>query len=73
MIRFRGNPLIYLISIFLLVLGSTIFGCASVNQYNPKENMVFIPDGSFTMGFKIDNNFEISKLGWDYINILKFV
>ena len=58
MIRFRGNSLIYLISIFLLVFGNTIFGCASVIQYDAKKNMVFIPEGSFTMGFKIDNDFE---------------
>ena len=52
----RENPLIHLILIVVLLLGNTILGCTLVNTNSPKENMVFIPEGSFAMGFKIDND-----------------
>ena len=42
----------------LLFLGNSIFGCAALLEIDTKENMVFIPEGSFTMGFKIDNDLE---------------
>ena len=41
-----------------LFLGNSIFGCAALLEIDTKENMVFIPEGSFTMGFKIDNYLE---------------
>ncbi|MBT6661577.1 MAG: SUMF1/EgtB/PvdO family nonheme iron enzyme, partial [Nitrospina sp.] len=31
-------------------------GCISGMKDDTKENMIFIPEGSFTMGFKIDND-----------------
>ena len=33
-------------------------GCMSGIKDDTKENMIFIPEGSFTMGFKIDNDHE---------------
>jgi formylglycine-generating enzyme required for sulfatase activity len=33
-------------------------GCISGMKDDTKENMIFIPEGSFTMGFKIDNDHE---------------
>ena len=33
-------------------------GCISGIKDDTKENMIFIPEGSFTMGFKIDNDHE---------------
>ena len=33
-------------------------GCVSSIKDNAKENMIFIPEGSFTMGFEIDNDHE---------------
>ncbi len=49
----------------LFILISIVFintllmsGCMSAIKDDAKENMVFIPEGSFTMGFKIDNDHE---------------
>jgi len=41
----------------IVALSTTLFlsGCLSAIESAPEENMVFIPEGSFTMGFKIDN------------------
>ena len=49
-----------LLTLFALVLGSFLFlfGFMSAINGEPKENMIFIPEGSFTMGFKIGNNKE---------------
>ena len=55
MVCLQKNSFKYLTYIVLLILGNTIFGCASLVQNNIKENMVFIPEGPFNMGFKIDN------------------
>ncbi len=43
-----------------IVFSSTLLmsGCMSVIKDDAKENMIFIPEGSFTMGFKIDNDHE---------------
>ena len=49
----------------LFILISIVFsniilmpGCMSAIKDDAKENMIFIPEGSFTMGFKIDNDHE---------------
>ena len=49
-----------LLTLFSLVLGNILlmFGCMSAINGESKENMIFIPQGSFTMGFEIDNNNE---------------
>ena len=49
-----------LLTLFTLVLGNILlmFGCMSAINGESKENMIFIPQGSFTMGFEIDNNNE---------------
>jgi len=54
----RENSLKHLVLIIFLFLGNSIFGCAAQLEIDTKENMVFIPEGSFTMGFKIDNDLE---------------
>jgi len=54
----RENSLKHLVLTMLLFLGNSIFGCAALLEIDTKENMVFIPEGSFTMGFKIDNDLE---------------
>ena len=59
MARLRENSLKHFIFIVFLTLGNYIFGYAAVIENKPKENMVFIPEGSFIMGFKIDN-----ERGW---------
>jgi formylglycine-generating enzyme required for sulfatase activity len=48
---------------FILInfIFSSIFlmsGCVSGIKDDAKENMIFIPEGSFTMGFEIDNDHE---------------
>ncbi len=49
-----------LLTLFALIFGNILllFGCMSVINDEARENMIFIPEGSFTMGFKIDNNKE---------------
>ena len=47
--------------IFLTILFGNILlasGCMSVVKEGARENMVFIPEGSFTMGFAIDTDHE---------------
>ena len=43
-----------------IVFSSCLFmsGCMSGIKDDAKENMIFIPEGSFTMGFEIDNDNE---------------
>ena len=43
-----------------IILSSTFFmsGCMSGIKGDAKENMIFIPEGSFTMGFEIENENE---------------
>ena len=43
-----------LLTLFILLL----FGCMSAINGESRENMIFIPEGSFTMGFEINNNNE---------------
>ena len=49
-----------LLTLFTLVCSNILllYGCVSVINGESRENMIFIPEGSFTMGFKIDNNKE---------------
>ena len=49
-----------LLTLFALVFGNILllFGCMSVINGEPREKMIFIPEGPFTMGFEIDNNNE---------------
>ena len=49
-----------LLTLFALVFGNILllFGCMSVINDESGENMIFIPEGSFTMGFEIDNSNE---------------
>ena len=46
--------LIHIIFIGILLVS----GCMSGIKDDTKENMIFIPEGSFTMGFKIENDHE---------------
>ena len=43
-----------------LILGNILllFGCMSTVNGESRKNMIFIPEGSFTMGFETDNNKE---------------
>ena len=49
-----------LLTLFTLVCSNILllYGCVSVINGESRENMIFIPEGPFTMGFKIDNNNE---------------
>ena len=49
-----------LLTLFTLVFSNILllFGCMSVINGESRENMILIPEGSFTMGFEIDNNNE---------------
>ena len=49
-----------LLTLFSLVLGNILllFGCMSAINGESRKNMIFIPEGPFTMGFEIDNNNE---------------
>jgi Uncharacterized conserved protein len=66
----RKKLLKHLVSIIILILGNTIFGCTLVIKNDPKENMVFIPEGHFTMGFKIDNDFEWGDMDEEPVHLV---
>ncbi|MBT4258918.1 MAG: SUMF1/EgtB/PvdO family nonheme iron enzyme [Nitrospina sp.] len=57
--KFLSN-FIRLFVLINIVFGSILLmsGCISSIKDDAKENMIFIPEGSFTMGFKIDNEHE---------------
>ncbi|MFT4578965.1 MAG: sulfatase activating formylglycine-generating enzyme [Nitrospinales bacterium] len=54
------SKFIRLFILISIVFSSTLLmsGCVSGIKDDAKENMIFIPEGSFTMGFKIDNDHE---------------
>ena len=49
-----------LLTLFTLVFGNILllYGCVSAINVESRANMIFIPEGSFIMGFEIDNNNE---------------
>lgn len=58
-------PIIVIGQIFLTL------GCTSVIKDEVKENMVFIPEGSFTMGFEIDNENEWGDMDEEPVHQVK--
>lgn len=60
--------------IFIAILFGNIVltsGCMSVIKDNANENMVFIPEGFFTMGFKIDNDNEWGDMDEEPVHQVK--
>ena len=45
-------------------------GCMSGIKDDAKENMIFIPEGSFTMGFKIDNDNEWGDMDEEPVHLV---
>jgi formylglycine-generating enzyme required for sulfatase activity len=59
-VQFFLSKLIRLFILINIVFGNILLmsGCMSGIKDDAKENMIFIQEGSFTMGFKIDNDHE---------------